>query len=131
MSMKSQGLLLAMATMAIAQSTTHSYGPRGCVSTGDYFTGKRRKEDPSLPLRDSITKPEIPKGHKYSSVEFIYNIRGYKLSIILEISGGSEKSFIKRANSMDRFLEDYVTKTPIEDLIKFNQFNIVKNEDTN
>lgn len=123
--MKSSLYLTMMAAYAIAGSS-HSYGPRGHVSTGVYFTGKRRKEATILPLHESIIKPDIPKGHKTKTCKFFYEVKEHELSIILTISGGSEKSLLKRQHSMARFLKEYVQTTPIEDLIKFNQFEITK-----
>lgn len=115
---------MMLGAYAIAGSA-HGYGPRGHVSTGQYFQGRRRQKT-HLPIPESVLKPDIPKGHKTKTCDFKYEVSGHELSISVKISGGSEKSLIKRQNSMDRFLTEYIEKTPIEDLIKFNQFEITK-----
>lgn len=117
-----KGMLLALAAMAMVGNTTagstHTHGYRSPIPLRNY----KRENKPFL-----FPDPKnMPKGHKGRYITFEYQIQGHLVRAEVLVSGGTDKSLKKNIVTMGGEIHDYIVETGIQDLIKFNQFEIVE-----
>lgn len=116
MSMKKSIGAYAMIAAAFAMGGGMGYGP----------------PTTSRPYREPKVKPwnhkpfpivtDIPKGHKQEILVFSFISRGYRYETEIPFTYGTSKSRLKRREKLYNELKSYITNTPHDLLVKFNQF---------